>query len=426
VLCVGYFSVHVLLSVGAALDCYGRDVLSCMEDLRGVVAEAPMLGAMMLALNMQISRRSGNDLPAFVRIAMEVLAVVFLLRIGATVFYYAEDQEMSHKAQVGLACLGYGLVVLSVVGTAMMNGLTAAFALATAALGLAQCTMTVMYELSRLSAAAQNTPGKVLHTALHTLSPAAMLAIAFLAVELQRDANHLPTARVKLAIYVSSFALLAATLLVLVAQLLAGQRVGVHVALENKFAAVFIKVSTTFSMVTMFVAYTVLLYEVLNGPMGPMGISAALTNLIVLSFLFFGVYLASFLRVTLGSPEAPGAAALFSARRGVVTAPMVGVVIVAARMRALDINPDGGPPGWCMDAMYVATFGVAVSLAASFARKAVEESDSLLATVSSNALTTLSLLLLFGGVLTILGSLFTMRKETCTGTGSVFHHAFAR
>ena len=41
------------------------------------------------------------------------------------------------------------------------------------------------------------------------------------------------------------------------------------------------KVATTFSMVTMFVAYAVLLYEVLNGPMGPMGISAALTNLIV-------------------------------------------------------------------------------------------------------------------------------------------------
>ena len=113
-------------------------------------------------------------------------------------------------------------------------------------------------------------------------------------------------------------------------------------------------------MVTMFVAYAVLLYEVVNGPRGPMDVSAPLTNLIVLSSLFFGVYLASFLRVTLGSPEAPGAAALFSARRGVVTAPMVGVVIVAARMRALSFNPEGGPPGWCMDAMYVAAFGVAV------------------------------------------------------------------
>ena len=30
----------------------------------------------------------------------KVIAVVFLLRIAATVFYYAEDQEMSHKAQV--------------------------------------------------------------------------------------------------------------------------------------------------------------------------------------------------------------------------------------------------------------------------------------------------------------------------------------
>merc|ERR1719230_945331 len=145
----------------------------------------------------------------------------------------------------------------------------------------------------------------------------------------------------------------------------------------------------------MFVAYAVLLYEVLNGPMGPMGISAALSNLIVLSFLFFGVYLASFLRVTLGSPEAPGAAALFSARRGVVTAPMVGVIIVAARMRALELNPEGGPPGWCMDAMYVATLGVAVSLAASSSKVAVAESDSLLATVCSNSLTTLALILLF-------------------------------
>merc|ERR1719454_1163083 len=127
---------------------------------------------------------------------------------------------MSHKAQVGLACLGYGLVVVTITGTAMLSGLTAAFAIATAILGLAQCTMTVMYELSRLSTATQNTPGKVLHTALHALSPAAMLAVAFLAVELQREANHLPTARAKLAICSSSIALLAATLLVLVAQLL--------------------------------------------------------------------------------------------------------------------------------------------------------------------------------------------------------------
>merc|ERR1719379_2475646 len=358
-------------------------------------------------------------IPASVRIAMEVIAVIFLLRIAATVFYYAEDQEMSHKAQVGLACLGYGLVVLSVAGTTMMNGLTATFAIAITILGLAQCTMTVMYELSRLSTSTENKPVKVLHTALHTLSPAAMLAVAFLAVELQRDADHLPSARAKISIYVSSLALLAATLLVLVAQLLAGQRVGVHVALDNKFAAFFIKVSTTFSMVTMFAAYTLLLYEVLNGPMGPMGISAALTNLIVLSFLFFGVYLASFLRVTLGSPEAPGAAALFSARRGVVTAPMVGVVIVAARMRALSLNPKGGPPGWCMDAMYVATLGVFLSLCAAAARTTKATSDA--ATYTRHSLTLVAAVCLYGGVLTILGSMFTMQPHTATGTGSLVH-----
>ena len=43
-----------------------------MEDLRAVVAEAPMLGVLFLAMRLQSVRVHGMDSPGFARVAMEV------------------------------------------------------------------------------------------------------------------------------------------------------------------------------------------------------------------------------------------------------------------------------------------------------------------------------------------------------------------
>jgi hypothetical protein len=418
VLAVGFFSVHLLLTAGTALDCYGRDVLACMEDLRGVVGEAPMLAVLFLALRLQAVRTAETEPPMYARFAMEVAGICLILRIGATVFSYADDAESSHHAQVFLAVVGFIAVGVAIGGTYHAVGLSVAVCAATVALAAMQSTLIVLYELARLTP--ESTRAKVLHVAQHTLSPAPMLAIGFLAVEVQREADYAPTSSAQAAVYVAAVALLTASVLVLGAQLLEGERTGGHVAMENKVVAIAIKVSIPVCLVTMFGAFCVMLYEVLKGPLGPQGVSAALTNLLVLSILFFGVYFAAFMRVAI-DPEASRNTFLATARRGVATAPMVGVVIVAARMRALALNPNGGPPGWCMDAMYACTCGVAVTLAASSAQAAVLQNKTFAATVSSNVLTTLGFVLHFGGVLTLLGAIFTMRPALCTGKGSLIH-----
>jgi len=424
VLCCAYFAVHFLLAVGTGLDCYGRDVADCMEDLRAVVAEAPMLGVLFLAMRLQSVRVHGMDAPGFARVAMEVASGCLLLRIVATVVHYADEPEASRVVQVWVTCLGFLCVVTALIGTAAVHGLTLPCSVATAALGAVYITFGALLEASRFNT--NDSPyTKVLHLAQHTLSPAPMLAVGYLALELQREARSPPTPLAEACTFISTAGLLTAAALVLIAQLAdekhapqPGERPTNAVAMENKAAALCIKFSIPACMAIMFAAYAVLAHQVLSGPLGPQGISAALSCLILLTLLFFGVYGALFLRALTADGDAWNAG-LIAARRGVAPAPMVGVVIVAARMRALSLNPKGGPPGWCMDAMYVATLGVFLSLCAAAARTTKATSDA--ATYTRHSLTLVAAVCLYGGVLTILGSMFTMQPHTATGTGSLVH-----
>merc|ERR1719313_2782185 len=119
-------------------------------------------------------------------------------------------------------------------------------------------------------------------------------------------------------------------------------------------------------------------------------------------------------------------------------APMLCVLFIITRMRALQIsNNKGAPQGWAQDGMYLASWSVLVQfllclLMPVFTRK-VYKTDSL--DGSSHAeggeisnpigawivtiIRYLALIALFGGVIAVITSVFLITPETATGRGSL-------
>merc|ERR1719169_93724 len=133
----------------------------------------------------------------------------------------------------------------------------------------------------------------------------------------------------------------------------------------------------------------------------------------------------------------PGAGTMYNAmeasRATVQYAPMLAILFVATRMRALQITQQkGSPQGWAQDGMYMATWAVAIQfwmcLAMMFFSSKIEtDEDGNVKNVFENMagvyivtiIKYLGLLLLYGGVITVIVSIFLITPETANGRGSV-------
>ena len=114
-------------------------------------------------------------------------------------------------------------------------------------------------------------------------------------------------------------------------------------------------------------------------------------------------------------------------------APMLAILFVGTRMRALQITQQkGAPQGWAQDGMYMATWAVAIQfwmcLAMMFFSSKIEtDEDGNVKNVFENKagvwtvtiIKYLALLLLYGGVITAITSIFLITPETANGRGSV-------
>merc|ERR1719506_935617 len=168
-------------------------------------------------------------------------------------------------------------------------------------------------------------------------------------------------------------------------------------------------------------------------------ISPTMQCVINLTVQFFFVYGLLWIFITLKQfkVEIPGfntvQNAMEAARATVQFCPMLAILFVGTRMRALQITQQkGAPQGWAQDGMYMATWAVAIQfwmcLAMMFFSAKIEtDEDGNVKNVFENKIGVwtvtiikyIGLLLLYGGVVTVIVSIFLITPETANGRGSV-------
>merc|ERR1719345_425952 len=126
-------------------------------------------------------------------------------------------------------------------------------------------------------------------------------------------------------------------------------------------------------------------------------------------------------------------AAIDSTKATLAFAPMLSILFVTTRMYALLItDKKGAPQAWVQDVMYMATWSLLLSflscLGTGMVMEKVEtDEDGLVTNKFSNnyvavAMTILryfTMVLLYGGIVTVIVGLFVMTPETANGKGSL-------
>merc|ERR1719409_1255075 len=296
----------------------------------------------------------------------------------------------------------------------------------------------------------------VMEQAAHTVTMGPMLCILFLGARmraLQMDPIHgHPQRWAQNCFYMCAYALMVNTLLAICVPLVMNGEAkfddkglgDVEFEVGNKMFGMALTICRYVVMLAIYIGFTVVIYSifVLEHPKGPEHtppISPTMQCVINLTVQFFFVYGLLWVVLTLKQfkVEIPGFGAIQNAmeaaRATVMYAPMLAILFVATRMRALQITQQkGAPQGWAQDGMYMATWAVAIQfwmcLAMMFFSVKIEtDEDGNVKNVFENkagvwAITIikyLGLLLLYGGVITVITSIFLITKETANGRGSV-------
>jgi hypothetical protein len=125
--------------------------------------------------------------------------------------------------------------------------------------------------------------------------------------------------------------------------------------------------------------------------------------------------------------------ALDAARSTVTFAPMLSILFVTTRMYALLLtDKKGAPQAWVQDGMYMATWSLLMSFILCLATAAVagdvqlDEDGNVVnkfknknVAMAINAGRYLTMLLLYGGIVTVVVGLFVMTPETANGRGAI-------
>jgi hypothetical protein len=296
----------------------------------------------------------------------------------------------------------------------------------------------------------------VMEQAALTVNMAPMLCILFLGARmraLQMDPiNGSPQRWAQNCFYMCTYALMANTLLaILVPLVMSGEAKfddkglgDVQFEVQHKMFGTILTILRFVIMLSIYGGFTAVIYSifVLEHPDGAEKtppISPTMQCVINLTVQFFFVYGLLWVFITLQqfNVNLPGQSnlmnAMEAARATVQYAPMLSILFVATRMRALQITQQkGAPQGWAQDAMYCATWAVAIQFWMCFAMmffssKIETDEDGNVKNVFDNMVGVyivtiikyMGLLLLYGGVITVITSVFLITKETANGRGSV-------
>merc|ERR1719217_213329 len=195
-------------------------------------------------------------------------------------------------------------------------------------------------------------------------------------------------------------------------------------------------------MIGIYVGFSCVIYSVftIEHPAGPQytpPISVTMKCVINLTVQFFVCYLGLWIAQTAKdflTWELPKLKQLMeNAKSTIMFCPMLAILFVGTRMRALMItNNKGAPQGWVQDGMYMATWAVLIQfLMVIFVGLTTagpvqldedgtpkwEPSNPILTYVAS-ALKWVTFLFLYGGIIAVIVGVYTMTPETANGRGS--------
>jgi len=293
----------------------------------------------------------------------------------------------------------------------------------------------------------------VMNSAAQTVEFGPMLAILFLAARmraLQHDGQ--PQAWAQRCMYASTGALCLTTVLAVAVPLALGGTMNIDPKTQEAKFEVPDKtigvglVAVRFSTMFLFyggavgVAVSIFKFEAPAGPEHTLPVSPTVQCVMNLAVQFFLVYLVSIVMSTV--QEVSGGkypmesyrffGAIQAAKTTVTMAPMLAILFVTTRMYALLLtDKKGAPQAWVQDGMYMSTWALLVSFVTCLATGAVMEvkndEDGNVTNKFSNkyvgilmmAIRYLSMVLLYGGIITVIVGLFKMTPETANGRGAV-------
>merc|ERR1719240_491952 len=288
-----------------------------------------------------------------------------------------------------------------------------------------------------------------------------MMAVLFIGARmraLQMDPiNGAPQKWAQNCFYMCSYAIMIQCILAIAVPLVLGGSVkegdkgkgDVEYKVENKMLGTCLLVTRYIVMFSVYLGIAAVICSlfVIEHPKGKQytpPISVTMQCVINLTFQFFIVYLMIWVCLTV--KEVTGwewhfiTNAMENAIGTVAFCPMLAILFVAARMRALQItNFRGAPQGWCQDGMYMATWAILLQflmvlliplctlvMEGKATHPDLDEDGNVkwkpegkIALIVVQIIRWLGFILLYAGAITVMVGVYTMTPETANGRGSV-------
>merc|ERR1719449_164286 len=293
-----------------------------------------------------------------------------------------------------------------------------------------------------------------LMTATASMNFAPMLAVLFIGARMRAlnmdPINGNPQKWAQNCFFMCTYALLAQTIcsvavpLVLQGDVKAGKVEGdMEYEVENKALGSILAIGRYVMMICIYIGAGCVIYSVftIQHPKGPeytIPISPTMQCVINLTFQFFFVYIWIWAAITIkeftGVEWALMTQTMENAKGVVFFCPMLAILFVGTRMRALMLTDwKGAPQGWCQDGMYMAIWSLLIQFVmvlitpCATGEPAHVDEDGNIKWAPENpilfyavvAIRILGFILLYGGVITVIVGVYTMTRETANGRGAV-------
>merc|ERR1719271_1114833 len=292
-----------------------------------------------------------------------------------------------------------------------------------------------------------------LTTATLSMNFAPMLAVLFIGARmraLQMDpVNGAPQKWAQNCFFMCTYALLAQTCLCVAIPVILGGKAkkgkvegDMEYEVNNMVPGIIMTIVRFAITFCIYIGFSCVIYSifVIEHPAGPQytpPISVTMQCVINLTVQFFVVYLGLWIAQTAKDflqMDFPRVSELMmDAKATIAFCPMLAILFVGTRMRALLItNTRGAPPGWAQDGMYMATWAVLIQFLmvliigiASAGRVPCDEdgtpewkpSNPILVWVAWG-LKWITFVFLYGGIIAVIVGVYTMTPETANGRGS--------
>merc|ERR1719454_2800102 len=282
---------------------------------------------------------------------------------------------------------------------------------------------------------------------------APMLSVLFLGARmraLQMDpVNGAPQSWAQACFYMCAYAVMFQTIFSIAVPLVMGGAVkkgnregDMEYEVENKWIGMAFTIARYIMMLSIYLGFVAVIVSIFtiahpNGVQYTPPISPTVQCVITLAFPYFFVYLMIWVCISLkeftGLEWALLTDTMESCRGTIAFCPMIAILFVGTRMRALQMtNNRGAPQGWAQDCMYLATWSIFLQFCMVLiagvctGEKAKLDADGNVTWKPSNiyawyavqVIRWFAVLALWGGAITVIISVFTITPETANGRGS--------